>query len=71
MTEQMMFLKDGSAEEAPTAVPDRGLSFDDDPNDFRIDPQARAIGRVGIAAARQALAEAIARAAAREQRLAA
>ena len=66
-----MFLKDGPAERTPAAVPDGGPSFDGDPNDFRIDAQARAIGRVGIAAARQALAEAIARAAAREQKLAA
>jgi len=71
MTEQMMFLKDGSAERTATASRDSAPAFDDAPNDFRLDAQTREIGRVGIAAAREALAEAVARAAAREQKLAA
>ena len=69
MTEQMNFLKDGSAE--IPAAPDRDPGPDRDPNAFRIDAQTRAIARVGIAAARQALSEAVARATAREQKLAA
>lgn len=69
MTKQMIFLEDTPAEGKPPATPDDGVF--DDPNDFRIDAHTREIGRIGIATARQALAEAVKRAAAREEKLAA
>ncbi|MCL2394058.1 MAG: hypothetical protein FWC87_05145 [Acidimicrobiaceae bacterium] len=66
MTKQMIFLENEPAE-GTSAAPDPHPAFDDDPNDFRIDAHARAIGRIGIAAARHALAEAVRRAAERDQ----
>ncbi|MBO0728467.1 MAG: hypothetical protein J2P57_04360 [Acidimicrobiaceae bacterium] len=75
MTKQMIFLDDEPAGEAvldrTPNPPDPDPSLGGDPNDFRIDPHTREVGRIGIAAARQALAEAVKRAAAREQKLAA
>lgn len=85
MTKQMIFLEEEPAEGAATFDPDGGSGLEDpndclddrndrndgDPNDFRIDAHTREIARMGIAAARQALAEAVKRAAARDQKLAA
>jgi hypothetical protein len=70
MTKQMIFLHDELAEPIP-ATADGEPGFEDDPNDFRLDSHTRDVGRIGIAAARQALADAVKRAAAREQKLAA
>lgn len=69
----MIFLEDELADEQapPTPTPQGAPAFGGDPNDFHIDAHTREIGRRGIAAARQALAEAVRRAAAREQTLAA
>jgi hypothetical protein len=79
MTNQLILLEPDLFETGTSATPrpDRttdvwdssdGDSWDGDPNEFHLDERTRAIGRAGLAAARQALAEAVRRSDAREQR---